>query len=196
MFKRVFQFTLTIVGALAICGCAASYSSFNYQTLPNPNKEPYRLQPGDRINIRVLRNEGNTGFFTIRPDGYISLLLGGEVRLKGLTLDEARREVVKRLKKYIEDAEEMISVSLDQVHGVWYSVIGEVNRPGLFDTTHYPTVLEALANAGGLTVYAQPNAIYVLRDKQSIPFSYDRTVKDPSGNQNFFLLGGDIVVIP
>jgi polysaccharide export outer membrane protein len=181
---------------LLLGGCPTAAVNYDYSSLPDPNKTAYRIQPGDRVNVRVLRNDANTGVYVVRPDGCISLALAGEIAVRGLTTDQLRREVVERLRKYIENADEMISVSLDQVHGIRYSVIGEVNRPGMFETPRYPTVLEALANAGGPNSYAQGQGMYVLRDQKRIPFSYEQTIKDPSGNRNFYLLNGDVVVVP
>jgi polysaccharide export outer membrane protein len=188
---------LVVLGAT---GCPPASVSYDYASLPDPSKVPYGIQPGDVINIRVLRNENTTGTYTVRPDGFISMPLAGEIRVVGENAEQVRLKVVARLKKYIEDAKDMVSVSVDQVHGIRYSVIGEVNRAGSFESARFVTLLEALANAGGLTIYAKPAGIYVLRRDKSaqlkIPVSYPQTVKDPSGNRNFFLLGGDIVVVP
>jgi len=193
--KRLRECLLLLVAVL-LAGCPPAVVRFDYSTLPDPNKSAYRIQSGDRINVRVLRNDANTGIFIVRPDGFISLSLGGEILARGLTTEEVRQKVVEKLRKFIENADEMIAVSLEQVQGIRYSVIGEVNRPGFFDAPRYPTVLEALANAGGPNNYAQGDAIYVLREQQRIPFSYQQTIKDPSGNRNFYLIGGDVVVVP
>lgn len=189
----------SLVALLALLGCSGPVS-YNYASLPNPLEQPYRVKPGDVVHVRVLKNEATTGTYTVRPDGHVSLPLGGEIAVRNKTVAEVKQVVVKRLARYIEDAGEMVSVAVDQVRGVRYSVIGEVNRAGMFDSPSYVTVLEALANAGGLTIYAQPDAIYVLRraggKRSRIPVSYPRTVADPSDNRNFYLLAGDIVVVP
>jgi polysaccharide export outer membrane protein len=189
-----------LCGIPLITGCPSAAVSYDYASLPDPTASPYKVRPGDVVHVRVLRNENTTGTYTVRPDGFISMPLGGEIRISGLSTEEVRQRVVSRLKKFIEDAQEMISVSIDQVRGIRYSVIGEVNRAGMFESQSYVTLLEALANAGGLTVYAQPEAVYVLRrtkkEQLRIPVSYTQTVKDPSGNRNFYLLSGDVVVVP
>jgi len=157
------------------------------------------VQAGDVVQLRVLRNTTVSGSYTVRPDGFISIPLVGEVKVRGLSLAAVRKRMVKMLSKFIEDAGDVVSVSLEQVHGVRYSVIGEVNRAGHFESPRYVTVLEALAAAGGLTPYARPHALYVLRaagaKKLKIPVSYTQTVKE-AGRRNFHLLSGDIVVVP
>lgn len=203
MFRIVIQLTRLItllIGIQLTAGCPTAGVNYDYASLPDPTASPYKVRPGDVVHVRVLRNENTTGTYTVRPDGFISMPLGGEIRISGLSTEEARQQVVSRLKKFIEDAQEMISVSIDQVRGIRYSVIGEVNRAGMFESQSYVTLLEALANAGGLTVYAQPEGVYVLRRAEKkqlrIPVSYTQTVKDPSGNRNFYLFSGDVVVVP
>lgn len=188
---------LALLGAVPVLtACPSPAVNFDYKSLPDPATIGYKVQAGDRIHIRVLRNEANTGTHVVRPDGFVSLPLAGEILARGKSIEELRTEIVSRLNKYIQDANEMVSVSIEQVQGIRYSVIGEVQRAGFFESPRHVTLLEALANAGGLTAYAQPDAIYVLRqNQQRIPVSYPRTVQDPA-SRNFFLLGGDVVVVP
>jgi polysaccharide export outer membrane protein len=185
------------LAAWLLVACATPVN-YDYASLPNPTTEPYRLQPGDVLHVRVFRNDNITGNYQVRPDGSISLPLAGEIAARGTTIAEVRAAIVERLKKYIEDAGGMTSVTLDQVRGIRYSVIGEVQRAGSFEVNHYVTLLEALANAGGLTAYAQPHALYVLRrqggQQLRIPVSYTQTIKD--SGRNFFLLSEDVVVVP
>jgi polysaccharide biosynthesis/export protein len=182
-----------------LAGCPPTPVSYDYTALPNPTLVPYRLQSGDVVHVRVFRNDNITGNYQIRPDGNISLPLAGEVRARGLTIAEVRVAVIAGLKKYIEDAEGMTSATIEQVRGISYSVIGEVTRPGMFDSTRFVTLLDALAQAGGLTPYAQPEALYVLRRQEGgqqlkIPVSYSQTIKETA--RNFYILSGDVVVVP
>jgi polysaccharide export outer membrane protein len=194
------RLTFGLLGVtLAFAACPSPAVNYNYQTLPDPATITYKIQAGDRIHIRVLRNEASTGTHVVRPDGFISLPLAGELLARGKPIEELRKEIVERLNKYIQDANEMVSVSIEQVQGIRYSVIGEVQRAGFFESPRHVTLLEALANAGGLTAYAQPEAIYVLRrdgqNQLKVPVSYTRTIRDPA-SRNFFLLAGDVVVVP
>lgn len=194
-----FLISCPLIGCSRIPGNVSAID-YNYQTLVDPNTTLYCLQPGDVFHVRVLRNDNISGNYTIRPDGFISLPLGGEIKVRNLNIEEIRERVVKSLAQYIENADEIVSVSLEQVRGISYSVIGEVNRPGMFENPRYVTILEALANAGGLTAYAQSDSIYVIRriEKKEliIPFSYKETLEKPAAYRNFYLLSGDIVIIP
>lgn len=191
--------TFALLGLLSLASCSAPVVNYDYASLPDPRGTAYTVQAGDVVQLRVLRNTTVSGSYTVRPDGFISIPLVGEVSVRGSKPDQVRKRLVKMLSKFIEDASDVVSVSLAQVHGIRYSVIGEVNRAGHFESPRYVTVLEALANAGGLTPYARPHALYVLRStktkKLRIPLSYTQTVKE-AGRRNFYLLSGDIVVVP
>jgi polysaccharide export outer membrane protein len=61
-------------------------------------------------------------------------------------------------------------------------------------------VLQALSMAGGLTPFADANAIRVMRregTKQvALPFEYNRVVRGDKVEQNIQLRAGDVVVVP
>jgi polysaccharide export outer membrane protein len=61
-------------------------------------------------------------------------------------------------------------------------------------------VLQALAEAGGLTDYAKRRKIYVLRSvdgrQVKLPFDYDAVLRGENTEQNVTLLTGDTVVVP
>ena len=195
MGSRGFR-SITLLAPLCfLTACPPAAVNYNYASLPNPVTSLYKVHAGDVVHIRVMRNQNTTGRYTVRPDGYISLPLGGEIKVAGLATDQVRSAVVARLKKFLDQANSMVSVSLEQVRGITYSVIGEVTRAGSFTSTRYVTLLEGLANAGGLSPYAKSDGIYVLRARLKIPVSYPQTIKDPSGNRNFYLLSGDIIVV-
>ena len=68
----------------------------------------------------------------------------------------------------------------------------EVDRPG---------VLDAIAQAGGVGIYAKSNAIYVLRlrpDGSSVqlPFHYKQVLKGSNLSQNVKLQPRDTIVVP
>jgi polysaccharide export outer membrane protein len=62
------------------------------------------------------------------------------------------------------------------------------------------TVLQALAEAGGVTDYAKRNRIYILRMSSGrqvrLPFHYDEVVRGQNVEQNIRLYPGDTIVVP
>jgi polysaccharide export outer membrane protein len=111
---------------------------------------------------------------------------------------EIREEITKRLERFIP--EPAVSVAILKVGSQRVYVIGRVNKPGDYAIGRYVDVLQALSMAGGLTPFADSNAIRVMRregDRQTVlPFEYSRVVRGQKLEQNIQLRGGDVVVVP
>jgi polysaccharide export outer membrane protein len=79
------------------------------------------------------------------------------------------------------------------------SVMGGVKTPGRYELKSRTTVLEALALAGVFTDFAKKDQVIVYRNgprgAYQIPFNYSR-VAIAGQEENFFLLPGDIIVVP
>lgn len=77
------------------------------------------------------------------------------------------------------------------------SVIGEVAKPGRSELKSWTMVLDVLAMAGGFTQFASRSKVVILQQDgatmKRIPFNYNRIASD---QENFYLRGGDIVLVP
>jgi polysaccharide export outer membrane protein len=75
-----------------------------------------------------------------------------------------------------------------------------VRREGSLRLEAPMTVLQALAESGGLTDYANRGGIYILRIENNqrfrLPFDYNAVVKGRKPAQNVLLQPGDTVVVP
>jgi polysaccharide export outer membrane protein len=63
--------------------------------------EPYRLNPGDQIQILVEDEPDLSGEVTVGPDGFIRLRLVGSIQAAGLTVDELAAQIEKALRQYL-----------------------------------------------------------------------------------------------
>jgi polysaccharide export outer membrane protein len=156
----------------------------------------YRIHAGDTLEIQVWKNQDLSRTVPVKPDGYISLPLLGEVRAGGLTPPQLREDLIKRLAEYIPSPE--VSVIVSKVSYI-VAVMGRVGSPGERELQRPATVLEVLAMSGGLTEFASTRGITVLRtegtETRRIPFDYSAALAGETG-ANFLLLPGDIVVVP
>jgi polysaccharide export outer membrane protein len=75
-----------------------------------------------------------------------------------------------------------------------------VNNPGRFTLGVDVDVLQALATAGGLNVFAKGGKIKIFRlgknETTIFPFDYDAVVDGKHLEQNIYLKRGDVVVVP
>ena len=101
------------------------------------------------------------------------------------------------LKKFIQNPS--VSVAVTGVNSQRIFVVGEVNRVGPLNMTAPMTPLQAIASAGGLTVFANSKHIYILRTEQGkqqkIPFNYKQALKGDS-KELIPLRPGDTIVVP
>jgi polysaccharide export outer membrane protein len=166
--------------------------------VPGVDPLTYKVGPEDVLEISVWKEEGLKKEVLVRPDGGLSYPLIGEVQAAGKTVLEIRDEMGKRLEKFIPDP--VVSVAILKVGSHRVYVIGKVQKPGDFPVGRYIDVLQALSMAGGLTPFADANAIRVMRregEKQVIiPFEYNRVVRGDKLDQNIQLRAGDVVVVP
>jgi polysaccharide export outer membrane protein len=161
-------------------------------------EENYLIGPGDVLDIAVWKDEALTRSCTVRPDGIISFPLIGEIQAAGRTTVKLKEEMEKKLERYVPEGN--LSVDVKQVNSLLIYVIGRVNAPGRFVMNANVDVLQALATAGGLNVYAKRNRIKIYRHEKNgttiFPFEYDEVVDGKRLEQNVRLKRGDVVVIP
>jgi hypothetical protein len=79
--------------------------------------------------VRVWKEPEASGIVTVRPDGKITLALGGDVQASGLTPEQLSRKVTEALSNYINRPQ--VTVMVQAVFSKKYYISGEVNRPGV-----------------------------------------------------------------
>jgi len=160
--------------------------------------EAYLIGPGDVLDISVWKDEAMTRSCVVRPDGIISFPLIGELRAGGKTASQLKANMEKKLERYLPSV--ILSVEVKQINSMIIYVIGKVNAPGRIVLNADVDVLQALATAGGLNVFAKRDRIKIYRQGKNettiYPFQYDEVVDGRHLEQNIRLKRGDVVVIP
>jgi len=153
----------------------------------------------DVLNINVWKEPDVSRSIPVRSDGKISLPLAGEIQAAGRTPLALEREIAGKLQNYISEPE--VTVMVTQINSQKFNILGQVARPGAFSLTNAPTVLDAIALAGGFRDFAKKKSIYVLRQNSSggesrIPFNYKEVIKGENPAQNIKLQPHDTIVVP
>jgi len=167
--------------------------------LPSTGSQPdpsYRLGPEDQLRISVWDNKELTLELVVRPDGKISMPLLQDVPAEGLTAAQLAADIQEGLSAYIMTPE--VSVIVLQVNAPKFYMIGYVTRPGTYPLRGDTSVLQALALAGGLTQFASPRSIKLIRatrGKQDVRTINYYDIID-SGEGNYLLKSGDTIVVP
>jgi polysaccharide biosynthesis/export protein len=154
------------------------------------------IRSGDRLYILVRGQESATAELQVREDGSIVHALAGKVELAGLSTTEAAARMRDRLKTMLVEPD--VIVSLAETAPPRVSVVGEVREPGRFDAVQSDSLLALIAQAGGLTEFANKDRIFVVRQHPAplrVRFRYEDLTGGDTRSGQFRLRDGDIVVV-
>jgi polysaccharide export outer membrane protein len=130
----------------------------------------------------------------IRDDGKISYPLIGDIWAVGLTIPELQRNIVEKLKEYI--AVPKVDIQIIKYGSRDVSILGEVREPQIIYLRGKTTLLEAIAQAGGLTENANLKGSYVIRKNKIIPIDLYALMIEGDLKYNIELKRKDVVYIP
>jgi polysaccharide biosynthesis/export protein len=192
-FQRLARaFTVGLLLALsAICHAADA---------PTGAEPPHvtQLRPGDPLSIQVVGQPDAANVF-VGDDGMINVPLVGNVQVGGLAPIEAAGKIAKALKDggfYVDPHVTVVT----QPRGQIVTVLGEVRNAGRFTITPGTSILDLLAQAGGVNQGASDTG-YVLRkndngqvNRYPVKLNGLSDLKETLPTSS--LLGGDTLVVP
>ena len=159
----------------------------------------YHLGPEDVISVTVFGQDrySKTGI-VVPPNGKISYPLVGNVFVAGRTTDQVEADLTKRLDEYIIDPK--VTVALEKAMSARYSVLGDVGTPGIRIMTRRVSVLEALADAGGVLPTGDKKKVVILRHQangnvQPIPINI-KEIETGKAKEMAYLVPGDQIFVP
>ena len=191
--------SLGAVAALLLGACATTGQSIgvnDYQEPQVPAESGYVIQSGDILQVRVFNQPDMSARVRVRDDGKVSIPFLNDVTAVGLTPNALAQQLQTRLKEFINAP--VVTISLEETRPFSISVIGEVNKAGVYALPPGSGVLQALAAAGGLTQYASKDRIFVVRDtpiRARIRFEFEQLTQAEGKAATFRLRPGDIVVV-
>jgi polysaccharide export outer membrane protein len=157
----------------------------------------FTLGPADIIHVSVWKNTDLSQTVTVGPDGFISLPLLGDVHVAGVTANQLAKDLSSRLSAYVVSAQ--VTVSVVEIRSRQVYVMGQVGKPGGYPLISPITVLQLIAQAGGLGTFANRKGIIVLRgtgaNPQRLSFNYVAAIHGDN-KQNVVLQPGDTVIVP
>lgn len=199
MFRKVVGMVFGLV-AFAIATTASAQSS-------------YRLKPGDVLQIEVLEDASLNRSSLVLPDGSISFPLVGTIPAAGLSVDDVKASLTSGLASSfaaspnvfvsvatLADAPVISSVAAEDPTIAIYAM-GEVSSPGKKDVAPGTTLLQFLAESGGLTRFAATKRIQLRRvdssgQEQVYTFNYNAVQAGARSGGNTVLQSGDVVLVP
>lgn len=211
---------------LASCGSQKDVPYFQNSSVVDLSQSRYlydaRIMPKDQLTITVSTTDPNAAIpfnmtvptpytaqsrstysqpmlqtYLVDNSGNISFPIIGTLHLGGLTKSEAEDMIQERIKPYMDKNETPIVTV--RMPGYQISVMGEVARPGTFNVSREKiTLLEALAQAGDLTIYGQRKNVQLIREDATGMKSihvFDLTDANIINSPYFYLQQNDVIYV-
>ena len=155
--------------------------------------------PEDLLEISVFEIPELNRTVRVSEKGTISLPLLGEMSVNGLTamqLESRLRDELSR--RYLQDPQ--VSVFIRDYGSKKVAVIGAVGKPGVYAMLGARTLLQVLAEAGGLVKEAG-GVLYVIRampegDSRRLPVNVNDLLTNRDPGLNLPVQPGDIISVP
>ena len=195
-FPKALSLTMPLTAALVICMISAPGLLLG-QEVQKAVVNDYKIGPNDLLEIRVFELPDLNLTVRVSEDGSITFSLLGRIEVAGYTAHGLEQKLATVLtEKYVPGGAH-VSVFIREYQKI--SVIGAVGQPGLYELVGPTTLLQAIAQAGGLTALATAE-VYVYRQeadgKQTIISIDLEDLNSGSRDLNIDLKPKDVISIP
>jgi polysaccharide biosynthesis/export protein len=204
MKNKIMILTFLAIGSAALAATPAngqqpSTRGVDPPQLLTPEVQRYKLVPGDVLDVIYRYTPEFNQTVTIQPDGFVLLEIVGEMKIGGLTVEEARQQVIKKASVRLKDPE--VTILLKEFQKPYIVVSGEVTQGGKFEMRENLTALQAVMMAGGFKESAKSSQIVVFRklndEMAEVKMLNLKKVKQTSDLENdLTLIAGDIIFVP
>jgi protein involved in polysaccharide export with SLBB domain len=165
-------FVVPLLGSVFVVGCQnqmatqatqTGFVRFENRPAGPQTLQPYMLEVGDQIDVKLFYHSELNETALIQPDGMIMLQLVGKVEARGQTLEALAKHLTDRYSQ-AGLRNPAVTVMLRKSTGQRVFVGGEVNSPKMVLYEGRLTLAQALFEAGGLKTTAGQENIVVLRN--------------------------------
>lgn len=200
------RYVVTLFLVTILAGCAGSRGPLTEDQRPpeivQGSAPEFRLGSGDVVSVNVWKNPDLSVTVPVRPDGFISVPLVGDVRAGGQTPAEIASDTERKLSQFIRTPK--VSVIIQEIPSAEFQnrvrVVGGVAEPKSIQHRDGMTVIDLVLEAGGVNEFASPNAARLYRTIDGVAREFDVYLLDilSSGilETNYELVPGDVITIP
>jgi polysaccharide export outer membrane protein len=162
----------------------------------NDSDQSVKLGPGDLIDINVYNVPELASKVRVSNAGDVYLPLIDYVHIDGLSQEEAQAVIEKRLSDGGFVRSPHVTIFVDDASSQGVTILGEVNKPGIYPDTADRKLYEMISQAGGFTPAASKK-IAVIRRNQTEPVHLElpRNLADDT-SKNIDILPGDTITVP
>lgn len=189
---------------LLLGACAGGHQSVEEEppVMTESEAPVYRLGPGDVVSINVWKNPELSVRVPVRPDGFISVPLVGDVRAGGRTPAEIVTDTEGKLAQFIRTPK--VSVIVEDISSSVFKnrvrIVGGVSEPKSMSHREGMRIIDLVLEAGGLNEFSSPNAARLYRQVEGqtrvYPVYLGDILQDGVLDTNYLLAPGDVLTVP
>jgi len=156
----------------------------------------YRVAPQDTVEISVFQVPSLNRAVQVDGNGRLSLPLIGSVVAGGRTTRELEADIAAKLgARYVQSPQ--VAVSVKDGLGQRVTVDGAVKKPGVYTAKGETSLLQTLAQAGGLDEVADGDSINVFRvtNQQRTATQYSLSAIRAGRAVDPQIFGGDTIIV-
>ncbi|MCP3872996.1 MAG: polysaccharide export protein [Desulfobacteraceae bacterium] len=189
-----------------------TWSSTGVCNIDSKNSD-YRLGKEDVLTISILaggEKQVETKMVVV-GNGYVNVPFVGKIKAEGLTIDELEKAIIIPLERdYF--VKPQVNLQIEEYNSLQFFISGAVKSPGKYELDFTPTIMDLVANAGGV-LPGRGNTAYILREVEareisatkikekiakSEPIRVDlrKLLDEGDMSENIRLQSGDTVYIP
>ena len=133
-------------------------------TITPEASEPFNLLKTNTTTSTSYQNDLSSVYnYLVDNSGDIYFPVVGKIHLGGLSKNEAEKLLKSKIAPFMSEKEDFL-VHVRMIN-YKYSVIGGVNKPGMFTTQNEKVnIIEAIAQAGDLTLYGERDKVFLIRE--------------------------------
>lgn len=201
---------LSIILCLAVVVNACAAWPLNGQSGNEPAEAPttivdqeiYKIGVGDVLTVSVWGNAELSLSVPVRPDGFISLPLIGDIRASDMDAETLAASIADELGSQLRNPQ--VTVIVSAVNSVQYTlrvrITGAVRAPRSLPYARGMSVLDAVLEAGGINEVASANRAKLYRQVDGRLMEYDLRLDDillrGILDTNYQMQPGDVITVP
>lgn len=197
---------LLIFFTSTLIACGGSRGEPRPEDIPPPQTQlavpEYRLGSGDVVSVSVWKNPDLSVTVPVRPDGFISVPLVGDVLAGGRTPAEISADTEGKLLQFIRSPQ--VSIIVEELNSAEFQnrvrIVGGVAEPMSISHRDGMTVIDLVLEAGGVNEFSSPDGARLYRtiegEPRVFPVYLQSILQDGVLDTNYGLLPGDVISVP
>lgn len=159
----------------------------------------YKLRPGDVLELTFELSPELNQQISVQPDGFVTLKQVGDFYVAGESVPKFREYVKTAYSKFLHDP--IITVDLKDFEKPFFTAGGMVAHPGKYEMRGDVTLVEALAQAGGLTEESKHSQVLLFRRvsqdwAQAKVIDVKKMLNHKTLAEDIHLQPGDMIFVP